>query len=298
MKNDNAFSKYHPLVNFSYFFAVITFSMFLNHPVFLGISAVFAFLYSVKLNGIKALKFNLIYLIPLLIFSAIINPLFNHEGATILAYFKNGNPLTYESILYGLSQALIIVSVIMWFSCFNRVITSDKFIYLFGRIIPSLSLILSMILRFVPEFKRQYQEVKNAQLLINTKEKSGNIIVKIKDFAKLVSIMVTRSLENAVDTADSMKSRGYGLKGRTSFSIYTFSGRDISALLIIIILIIYLVYCVITGVLSFSYFPVTDKIFVNAMSLSAYLSYALLCVLPLVMEIKEDYKWKSLKLKI
>ena len=35
--------------------------------------------------------------------AALINPAFNHEGATLLTYLPSGNPLTLESILYGLA---------------------------------------------------------------------------------------------------------------------------------------------------------------------------------------------------
>ncbi len=66
------------------------------------------------------------------------NPAFNHEGATILAYLPSGNPLTLEFIVYGLSAAVMMASVILWFSCYNAVMTSDKFVYLFGRVIPAL----------------------------------------------------------------------------------------------------------------------------------------------------------------
>ena len=78
---------------------------------------------------------------PLLLFSAVLNPLFNHEGATILTYLPDGNPLTLESMLYGVSAAAMMVTVILWFSCYNSVMTSDKFLYLFGRVIPALSLL-------------------------------------------------------------------------------------------------------------------------------------------------------------
>jgi hypothetical protein len=50
-----------------------------------------------------------------------------------------------ESIVYGLAAAFMFVTVIIWFSCFNAVMTSDKFIYLFGKVIPALSLILAMV---------------------------------------------------------------------------------------------------------------------------------------------------------
>ncbi len=85
--------------------------------------------------------FSLYGLLPLLLFSAVLNPLFNHEGATILTYLPDGNPLTLESMLYGVSAAAMMVTVILWFSCYNSVMTSDKFLYLFGRVIPALSLL-------------------------------------------------------------------------------------------------------------------------------------------------------------
>ena len=51
----------------------------------------------------------------------------------------------------------------LWFSSYNEIMTSDKFVYLFGRVIPALSLVLSMTLRFVPKFKAQMQTVMEAQ---------------------------------------------------------------------------------------------------------------------------------------
>ena len=77
-------------------------------------------------------------MLPMLVAMALINPAFNHEGVTIIDYLPSGNPLTLESIIYGLCAAIMIVSVICHFSCYNEVMTSDKFIYLFGKIIPAI----------------------------------------------------------------------------------------------------------------------------------------------------------------
>lgn len=49
----DTFSLYHPFVNFFYFCVVLLFSMFNQHPVFLGISYAGAFSYAVLLNGWK-----------------------------------------------------------------------------------------------------------------------------------------------------------------------------------------------------------------------------------------------------
>ena len=59
------FDSYHPVINLIYFAAAIVCTIWFHHPVFLGISYVCAFVYSVKLNGKRAVIFNLC-LIPLI----------------------------------------------------------------------------------------------------------------------------------------------------------------------------------------------------------------------------------------
>ena len=71
------------------------------------------------LNGKSAIKFNILYMIPVLIVTAIINPIFSHEGITIIGYFNTGNPITLESIVYGICSSIMFISVILWFSLFK-----------------------------------------------------------------------------------------------------------------------------------------------------------------------------------
>lgn len=294
----NEFKTYHPIVNFIYFVFVIIFSCFFMHPVCLLISLISGFTYSVMLKGRKAIKTNLIYMLPMLIIMAIMNPLFNHEGVTTVAYMPSGNPLTFESIFYGLCAAAMIVCVICHFSCFNEVMTSDKFIYLFGKVIPSLSLVLSMTLRFVPKFSAQLKAVTNAQKCIGRNVTEGNVLKKVKCGLTILSIMTTWSLENAVETADSMKARGYGLQGRTAFSIFTFDKRDLKILICILISGIYTLIGYYTEAISFGYFPSVYLADFSAYSLSVFVSYFLLCMCPVIIEIREVIKWKSLRSKI
>ena len=229
MSNDT-FSSYHPIVNMLYFTLVLCFSMLFTHPVCLGVSLACSFAYSLYLKGEKTLHFSIFYMLPMFIGTALLNPLFNHAGATILAYLPNGNPLTLESILYGVAAATMLLCVINWFSCYNEVMTSDKFVYLFGRIIPALSLILSMALRFVPRFQAQLKIVSNAQKCVGRDISRGSLFKRARHGIRILSIMITWALENAIETADSMKSRGYGLKGRSAFSVYIFDKRDLYAL--------------------------------------------------------------------
>lgn len=291
----DSFASFHPFVNFLYFTCVILFSMVFMHPISLVISLSFAFAYSIYLNGKKAIKFNFIYMLPFLIITALINPAFNHEGVTILMYLHSGNPLTLESITYGFGAAAMFISVICWFSCYNAVMTSDKFIYLFGKIIPALSLIFSMVLRFVPRFKAQLLIVSNAQRSIGRDVSNGSLVRRIQHGLRILSIMVTWMLENAIETADSMKSRGYGLKGRTAFSIFTWDSRDKAALITLLATAGYISIGAATKAMYFRYFPSMRSTGLSFYSISVFMAYAFLCSIPLIINLTEDRKWKSLQ---
>lgn len=294
----NEFKTYHPIVNFLYFVFVIGFSCFFMHPFCLCVSFVSAFLYSVILKGKKAIKTNILYMLPMIVGMALLNPAFNHEGVTVLLYLPSGNPLTLESIIYGIAAATMIASVICWFSCYNEVMTSDKFIYLFGKIIPSLSLILSMTLRFVPRFINQMKVVANAQKTIGRDISSGSVVTRAKNGLSIISIMITWSLENALDTADSMKSRGYGIPGRTAFSIFSFDKRDKKVFFIILVLGIYIFFGGIFGGMYFRYFPSVKWNNISMYSVSVFLVYIILSFVPIIIELWEVKKWKAIKSKM
>ena len=297
MKND-AFSAFHPIVNFSYFAAVIGFSMFLMHPICLFISLILAFIYSVRLGGRKAVMTALKFMLPMMIFTALLNPLFNHQGATILAYLPNGNPVTLESIMFGAAAAAMLAAVISWFSCFNSVMTSDKFVYLFGRIIPALSLILAMALRFVPRFRKQAKVISNAQKGIGRDVSDGNILRKIRHGAKILSIMITWALENAIETSGSMKNRGYGLKCRTAFSIFKFERRDGYALLFVFICTAVMIIGFATGIYHFRYFPTIRVQWISPGAITIFVVYFALCAFPIAIDLKEELLWRRIESKI
>lgn len=278
-----------------YFTSVIGFAMFFMHPVSLGLSLLCAVTYMIYLKGKKALRFTLIFMLPVLLLTAALNPLFSHAGATILAYFPNGNPLTLESILFGIAAATMLVTVIAWFSCFNEIMTSDKFVYLFGRIIPALSMILSMALRFVPRFRSQIKVISNAQKCIGRDVSNGNILQKAKHGIKIISIMVTWALENAIETGDSMKSRGYGLPGRTAFSIFSFNRRDLFALIYILLCVFIVIAGYMLGFYDFRFFPTVRGQWIGFGTVTVFIAYFALGTLPLIVNIKEDLVWKKIR---
>jgi energy-coupling factor transport system permease protein len=251
--------------------------------------------YSVYLRGKKAVRFSLVLMLPMILLAALVNPAFNHEGATILTYLPSGNPLTLESITYGIASAAMLASVIIWFTCYTEVMTSDKFVYLFGRIIPALSLVLSMTLRFVPKFTAQIKVVSEAQRCVGRDVSDGSVFQRLRNGLTILSIMVTWSLENAIETADSMKSRGYGLPGRTAFSIYRFDNRDKAALGWLLFCGMYIITGWAVGGIDWRYYPTLKGVALTAFPLSFMLVYLALCLTPIYMNVKEDRKWRRLR---
>ncbi len=290
MGRKDSFAAFHPLVNFLYFALVLLFAMFFKHPVSLAASFLCAILYAAELQGWRKALGSVLALLPLILFAAVLNPAFNHQGVTILCYLPTGNPLTGESILYGFAAAVMLGSVILWFTCCTAVLTSDKFIYLFGRVLPAVSLILSMTLRFVPRFRTQLQAVREAQRGMG-RDITGKLSVQIKNAAAILSALITWSLENAVEMADSMKSRGYGLSGRTAFSIYHFERRDWLLLGWLLLCAVYICYGWFEGALRWQYFPV----FGGQLALSYQMIYLALCLTPVMLARKEEYLWKRLR---
>lgn len=287
MKNRaQAFDGCHPFVNLIYFICVIGFAMAFTNPVCLGISFIGAFIYSVCLRGRQGIKKNLIYMVPLVLFTGLLNPAFSHQGVTILAYLPSGNPLTLESILYGIAAAIMLVTILCWFVCLNEVLTSDKMVYLFGRLAPILSLLLSMTLKFVPEFTKRFGEVYRAQKAAGYVCR-GKYFKRLRTGVRVLSTVITWALERGVITADSMKNRGYGLAGRTAYSIFRFDARDRICLVYILAIGIYLLTGAIQKGMAFQYYPYIEGKLSGFYTTSLFVGYGMLVFLPVLLELIE-----------
>lgn len=290
------FKKMHPIVNFLFFLFAVGFAMVFTHPLCLAVSflcAVFSKHFSIGKPKAK----NVIYTVILFISASLITPLFSHKGVTILTYLPSGNPLTAESILYGISASFMLITVLVWFTSFNTVMTSDKIVYLAGRLAPSLSLVFSMCLRFVPRFVSQIKKIALARKTLN-KSEHQRLSERAKDALAVLSAAVSISLEGSIETADSMKCRGYGLSRRTAYTNYRISSRDVFWIFWILCLSAYIIIGKILGQINFAYYPYIKSAPMNFYSASVFLSYFLLDIAPVIIEIKEAQKWKALKSKI
>ena len=295
LREQAEFYSYHPVVNLCYFLFVIGVAMFSTHPVFLGLVLATGFLYSALLKGGKAWKNNAVLVLSILLVMTAINGLFTHNGVTVLFYL-NGNRVTLEALAFGAASALLLAGVIIWFGCFQVIMSSDKFIYLFGRVVPVLALTLSMVFRFIPLFQARFVEIHNGQRCMG--RGGGPWYRQVRQFFKEVSILISWSLEASIETSDSMEARGYGLKGRTSFHLYRFSRRDGAALAAIGVLGLTAAVGCAMGKTSVYYYPgiwIKPADFGFVITLVGYLA---LLALPTIIDVKGERKWKQLSFEM
>lgn len=296
--HSNAFADYHPFVQFLFFLIVMLFAMLLQHPLLVLIGLMISFLTALCIGGRRSLMFILKMIVPSALLIGIINPLFNHAGMTILFYFPNGNPFTAESLIYGFVSGGMFCTVMLWCLCLWKTVTSDKILYLFGRFTPKTGLLLSMILRFLPQFASQFKAVRSAQRCLGRDLDQGNAVRRIRNTVRILSSVIGWSLEHGIETADSLKSRGYGTGRRSFFSLYHFEKRDAAVLVVELFCAAVAATFLISERLEFFYFPALSELSFYWQDLSCYLSYILLCMLPLLLQWKEVRVWNALRSKI
>lgn len=292
----SGFEKFHPIVLFTYYVCVILFTMFSTQPVILLCTLFGAILFFSMLHPARIVARNLVFYFFLFLLVAITNPLFSHNGETIL-FFMNDNPVTLEAIMYGGAIAVMIVGVMFWCKCLNVIMTSDKFLYLFGKTIPKLSLVLSMALRFIPLFKVQIKKINQAQKAMGLYA-SDSKFDKLGSSMRVFDSLLSWSLENSIETADAMKARGYGLPGRKNFSLFRFRKADGILITAIGIMMLYIGGNYFAGKFDFYYYPVVSWIGKKAGDIFRYAVVLLFMILPGLLELKEKIQWKYLRSRI
>ena len=291
-----AFANVHPCVLLFYFLSVLVVAMFVTNPVLSVTALIGGILFCAMLEKRSAIPGDLGFYIPLFLLVAITNPLFSHNGVTPL-FFLNGNPGTMEAFVYGAAIAVTVIGVMLWCKGYSRVMTSDKFLYLFGRVIPKLALVLSMALRFLPMFLRQMKKVRVAQKTMGLYAGRG-FVDRIRSTGRVFLAMISWSLENAMETAASMKARGYGTHRRTNFSLFRFTPRDGMLLTVSVLLMGVTVVGMASGAVAFDFYPRISAVNLSPLSVTVYLAFGALSFLPFVMEVREAVVWTYYKSRI
>lgn len=282
------FNELNPAAVMLYYIAVTAVTMFSMNPIILAISLLSSVVaYCLYNNGGARVH---LFSLALFIVLAVINPLFVHNGATVLFYL-NSRPITLEATVYGLIASAMITATLYRLRSLTHDITADKLQYIFGRFSPKLALILSMALRYVGLFKIRWHKIQDSQKALGL-YRDGNLIDAVRGRLRVLSILITWSLENGIITARSMDARGYGSRRRSSYAIFRFGVGD----MFLILLTLALTGAAAAGMLNsgITYYPVISAELFSPLSIIGYICYAALGLTPVIINTKEAIRWRSL----
>ena len=280
------FEELNPWALFVYYLSVIGITMFSMDPLLITVSLVSSVLCCIGVCDRRAHLFAL----AVFIVAAVLNPIFVHKGATVL-FYVNDRPFTLEATVYGLVAAAMIAAALYRLRGMSAAFTSDKVLYLFGRVSPKLALMLSMSIRYVGLFRIRFRKIQDTQRALGLYD-DGNLIDAVRGRARVLSVLITWTLENGIITAESMESRGYGSCRRSSYAVYRIHTADIAVILLCVILDAVTVIGAINT--RIDYYPKLGFELFTPWGIAGAAAFALLCFLPVIINVKEAVRWRSL----
>lgn len=284
------FGTLHPAVSMCYFVCVIGLTLACPHVVTVLLSLLGGAMFNLALRGGKAFGKTMRFVLPMFLIVCIGNPLVNHRGVTML-FLLFDQWITLEAIVYGVVTACSLAAVILWFGCYQEVMTSDKFLYLFGKIAPATALLITSALRFIPQMQQNAAQIRQSRAMLQ--DNSPRLFQKLAHAIQNLSALLGMSMENAVQTADSMKARGFGARRRTTFHLFRFDARDARTLALILTLFGICVVARCYGHGYMEYYPRITALTMGASSMTMFILFAALMLLPSILEAKEAVVWRS-----
>lgn len=286
--NRNPFATYHPAVAFVFLACAIVISMAALQPVFVALSFLGALACSVVCRGARATAGSFVWIVPLWLVVAIANPLFSASGSTEI--LRIGVRAVYvESLVYGACSGGMLASVFLWFSSYAACMNSANTMALFGNVLPIVSLMVSQVMRLVPQFVARGRGIAAAQDAVSAaapqtkrQQTAGRL--------RIVSVLMGWGMEDGIERSDAMRARGYDCGARrTTYKRYRFGRADASVLAAIVVLAAVAGACAAAVCLRFSFYPTLS----GWGAWWVYLPYALLMVVPSALRFKEWLLWRS-----
>ena len=287
-KNSHEFSKFHPVTNLIYFILGLISIFYIANPVIFVFAAVVLILYNIIADKAKSLKSNWVVYVLVMATVCVLNPLIVHRGQVILFYLFD-NPITLESMIFGVKTALMLLSMFLMFHIFNIIINADKFLYLFSRFAKQTAFVTMLGLRFIPTLRRRITEISQVS---QTSQASGKLSGKLNSASNTLMTLIIWSLEDAVVTAQSMRARGYGLKNteRSFYFQYKFKKCDV---FFILVNILFFALFLLTKS-DFQIYPTFSGEFIDYKDIKFIgniLCLAIQLALPIIVQIINHIKW-------
>ena len=284
----------HPYTIIMYVVAVVLVEMLTMNIFIIAEACIGAFIVGIVLMGPKKAFSDFLFEILLSFFTILIQPLFSRAGTSVLFYI-NDYPVSTEAYIYGLMVAILLVSIIQWNLLLTESMDSKKIIYICGTIWPKMGLTISMILNLIPSLKKRYQIIHEAQ--ISMFGQAGGWTVRLKRRIREISILLSWTLEGSMEKSMSMEARGYRSGKRENVFDYKFRLEDKIGLTLIISLGALTSLIIGTSRVNMWYLPKVSLPQDMGHTFLVMVLYACLILLPLIVKIRGDYRWRSLNTK-
>lgn len=276
----------HPAIPLAFFAAALGLTMGAFQPVLIATSLMGALACGALLRGGRAVARDLRWQLPLLVIVTLVNPVFAARGATEL--FRVGSFAFYgESLAYGAAMGGLLLATIAWFANAAAVLSADRVMTALGGRAPALALMLSMTLRLVPRFSRHGRAVADAQAACSRVAPAGKRQT-IAAAVRQMSVLVGWSMEDCLETADSMRARGWASGARrTAYRRQRFRARDAVFMAVVLGLGALCVAVAVAAVGQFRFYPTLTPL----APWWGYVPYALFFFLPCVLIGGERLRW-------
>lgn len=288
------FNAFHPFVTFCYYIGSIVFMMLFQHPIFLLMGLLVLIAIHFVHDRCKNLQRWLFFIMISGVFIFILNPIFNERGRKLL-FDVLGHRVTLEATIYGGMSALTIIGVMMIFVSYNEVMTPNKLLYLFSKFLPQFAVLLMLTLRFIPLMKRRLDEISSVQVSKGISVFHGSWKERTQKGMLYIQVLLTYSLEEAIQTADSMKARGYGQFNRTTYEYFRFKSSDKLALIYLLFLFTINLYGRFIGYGNLTIYPMMENVQLVSTEILFFVIYMLFLGFPLYVEIGGAVRWRLLK---
>ena len=182
--------------------------------------------------------------------------------------------------------------MMLWFGCYNAVMTSDKFTSLFGNLIPAISLLLVMVLRMIPSFIRKAGQIMGARKSVGLGAgENSTMKEKLTSGMRTLSALTDWALEGSIVTGDSMRARGYGTAKRTSFQIYRMKALDWTLLAVMLTFAGVAAVAAAMGGAAAEFTPKLAIQPVTGIYASGFIAYCAYLFIPSALHMKEAVQW-------
>lgn len=302
-----SFSRLHPLATIVLFGCEVVLAAFSFQPLCALIAFVGAEACTIQLFDAKHAVKQLVWYVPIIALMTVINPFFSASGSTVLYSFGQMQ-LYAESLLYGATSGLVLVSTLSWLECLFVVVSPLELLQRSSVRFPGLQLVLSLSVQLMPQLlsdlttARQIQSANTAARRCDSAARAyrqSNVLGQsrllsarktIAQSATTINAVCMSALEKSISTFQSIVSRGWGMAGhRSRWSAEVLDAYDTVALLVFTFLSVMAAVSLYMLVQAWQFYPTMPEFQVSFW----YLGVVLFTVLPAIFVRIDTVLWEQ-----